>query len=283
MAGLFDKNPTQNATMHCVHCGDTQAIRKAVDDLAVATPCPYCTSNCPKCGGRGWLIRPGVQAAAVATKCECRSLHDRIARFNAAEIPAHYANVSIEHLDDRANDTLRTAKQRALRAALRDGAGDRGLGLVGPVGCGKTHLLAGIVSTLTLDRGIDARFVEFTHLLSRIRAGYDANRSENEIIAPLVNAPILVIDELGKGVANEWQLSVLDELVSKRYNRGRTIHFSSNFQLTPIDRGGSKRSREQFETTTLEDRIGSRIYSRICEMCDIVTIDAPDFRRRSVG
>ena len=131
--------------------------------------------------------------------------------------------------------------------------GDRGFLLHGPPGGGKTHLMTAFLHRITLEKGIHARFVEFSHLLSSLRQQFDQGKGDTAILQPLVEVEVLSIDELGKGVNNEWQLSVLDELISKRYNLGRTTLFTSNYQLKADSLRYSDVANDDLRRITRED------------------------------
>ena len=92
---------------------------------------------------------------------------------------------------------------------------------------------------------------------------------------PLVTLPVLVIDELGKGRGSEWELGVLDELISKRYNAHRTTLFTTNYGLESSAK--STEASKGFES--LQERVGSRIYSRLIEMCKPIRISGRDYRK----
>lgn len=280
-------------TATCRTCLDRRAVTVEGRTQSLARRCPTCFDVCAVCGGSGYKFEDDWTGNPVGVPCGCLDVDRRIDLYNAAHVPRRYVTASLwpfpaGALDGRGNPAAVGTEpiNESLRRALVDlgrrtqgfEPGDRGIGLYGPVGCGKTHLMAGLVRALTLDNGVPCRFVEFTHLLSELRAGFEQGKGAAETISHVVDAPVLVIDEMGKGVANEWQMAVLDELVSKRYNAQVTTFFTTNYPVEKSARG-SVTSRERFEVTTLEDRVGARMFSRLVEMCDLVSVDAPDFRK----
>lgn len=262
----------------CPTCRDKKYVVRPGDTWAQAQPCVTCSASCDICGGAGWTIGPDEGGALVSLPCACRIRQTRLARFNDARLPLRYAGAEIDTFLERQEPSLKAARLAVARLALRFSPGMRGVGLSGTVGVGKTHLLAALVREVTLLHGRTARFIEFSHLLSDLKAGFDSGRSELELLEPLVSVDLLVVDEVGKGLSTEWQLGVLDELVSRRYNLGRTICFSTNF---PFGSTAAKRGREAFDVTSFEDRIGRRAASRLAEMCDWLTLSASDFRLTS--
>ena len=111
------------------------------------------------------------------------------------------------------------------------------------------------------------------HLLSALRASYGDRGQAEDVLRPLVDVPLLVIDELGKGRGTDWELSVLDELISKRYNAQRTTVFTTNYGIESSPEGAG-----QAEDSLLE-RVGVRIHSRLMEMCEPVRLTGYDYRR----
>lgn len=262
----------------CKTCDDRRYLLEAGDTFVRARLCPACTATCTTCGNRGWTYGQDEAGCPVALPCGCQGLRERVALLNQAEIPRRYAQVTIEGLVEH-TPSQRQAKVAFLRACADFTPGTRGIGLSGSVGCGKTHLMAGFLKELTLEKGIACRFIEFSHLLSDIRAGYQEGRSDADIIAPLARWPVLVIDELGKGLRTDWQFSILDALISRRYNMDVTTLFTTNYPFVAPP-GELRRSREHFQATTLEEQVGERVASRLAQMCTFVRMDGPDQRRQ---
>ena len=266
----------------CTTCNNRRYRTRAGNEQAVAARCPACSAVCADCDGRGYTFVTDWTGALVASPCGCAELDRRIALFNAARLPRRYAEADLEAGTRDVNDSVRVARLACYKLTVGFKPGDPGIGLTGPVGCGKTHMMAGIVRALTLENGVPCRFVEFTHLLSDLRQGFEKGEGSADTIAEVVAAPVLVIDELGKGLTTQWQKDTLDELISRRYNSQVTTLFTSNFAA---DRAltSAARARDAFEAATLDERVGPRMASRLAEMCRIVAIDAPDYRRRDTA
>jgi len=279
MSSRFSAHPS--ATLRfCKTCEGVEAVVEPVaDGRARARRCPSCAASCSACDGRGYIYAMDADGQVAAIPCACQSLEERIRAYNLSGIPARYANATLSGFEAADNPSLVRAKNHMIRFVRDYAPGRRGVLLTGSVGIGKTHLAAALVRDLCLAVGVRARLIEFSHLLSQIKAGYDAGRSESDTLGDLVDTPLLFVDELGKGLSTEWQLTILDELVSKRYNRGATTCFTTNFPVEPPT-ASARRSREHFDVTTLEARVGARIFSRICEVCDIVSMTGEDYRRR---
>ena len=262
-------------TDYCRSCNDTRVICKAGREYAIARRCPDCFEVCPDCGGEGVTWEADWTGNLVAQPCHCQDVDVRVAAYNRAGIPRRYVHCTIENLEEL-EDKQRAAKIAMMKVVTGFRPGDRGIGLAGKVGTGKTHLMAGLTRSLTLESGVECRFIEFSHLLDDIRAGFNAGKGSSEIVSELVEVPVLVIDELGKELDTSWQQSILDELISKRYNGEVTTFFTTNYVF---DVGNwTERTREHFEKTTLADRVGSRMVSRLFEMCRPIVIDGPDYR-----
>ncbi len=281
---------TRDSGAACTECGGAgYVVEQGVGAPARARRCA-CQATCTRCGGTGWIM-VASGGSRVAQACSCRHLDQRIATFNAAGIPAAVAGASFDSFRPWSQSQSR-AKAACERFAhgVRPDQASRGVLLHGKPGCGKTHLLAAALRWLALEKGVSCRYVEFMLLLSDIRAGFGSNRGHMEILGPLAGVPVLAIDELGKERGTEWERSMLDELISRRYNAGLTTLFATNYprepQAVPVPQGGkihtaSKDFQRDAEYMSLEERVGQRLYSRLNEMCDFVAVDGPDKRKDS--
>src|SRR5690554_700637 len=257
----------------CETCNEKRYVIRRAGEHAQAALCGTCFSVCPACQGEEFTHETDERGYSYVKRCVlCGTLNQRIAAFNDARIPARYyePKSSLEQFQvmNQAGQPVGNLPQiqmKVLRWATGFSPGEKGFLLHGPVGTGKTHLLAGVIRYLTLEKGIACRFVEFTHLLSEIREQFDRGRGEADILGPISEVPVLAIDELGKGRNNAWQLSIIDEIISKRYNRELTTLFTSNYTVNEGRSGRPDPSNQDFRhlTTqeTMRERIGERIFS----------------------
>lgn len=227
--------------------------------------------QCEECDGQAHEITY-ENGYRFVRACRGSHLEKRIQRFNRAEIPARYHHASFDEID-RHNTHFAAVVDDLQRYLYTFEPGERGRLFMGEVGVGKTHLMAACLRYLALEKGITCRFVEFSHLLVNLRELYNKNRSETELLGPLVKVPVLAIDELGKGRNSEFEHRIIDELISRRYNEASvSTFFATNFY--PRDMGGIVPNAEY-----ISDRIGMRPASRIYEMCEFIPMDGSDYRQ----
>jgi DNA replication protein DnaC len=107
-------------------------------------------------------------------------------------------------------------------------------------------------------------------LIQEIQASFDDNSAANksEILRPLLEADLLVLDELGSQKPTTFVQDILYYVINSRYNDERATIFTTNyFDDTVVD--GQR----------LQDRIGERLRSRLHEMTEMVAIKGvPDHR-----
>lgn len=255
----------------------------------VTTP----TETCAICGGTGWkTIERDKEREAV--RCECR-IRDRGERLlAAAHIPSRYQHCELSNFqcdsDNNGQKSIRNARFLAGRFVEEYPTDKTGLLFVGSVGVGKTHLSVGIMKELIREKGIHCLFCDYRELLKSIQNSYNpqVQATEMEILRPVFDAEVLVLDELGAVRSTEWVFDTVNYVLNSRYNDNKTTIITTNFpdgaeqKDVDIDNLRSPSTAERAaRRETLGDRIGERMRSRLHEMCKKVEIEGPDFREHS--
>jgi DNA replication protein DnaC len=220
---------------------------------------------CPICFGAGMEIVPGKGARA----CSCQTQNAHSTHLQKARLPLRYADCHF-HNYKPANDSQVKAFHYASRLAMEFPAVEQGLLLMGTVGVGKTHLAVSILKGLT-ERGFGCLFYEFGSLLKQIQDSYNSHTqtSELSVLSPVLNAEILVLDEVGASKPTDWVRDTMAHIINTRYNDRKLTIFTTNY----LDERSAGREE------TLEDRIGVRLRSRLFEMCKTVILTGEDYRR----
>ena len=250
-------------------------------------------STCPICGGTGWRDVPGSKEREVA-RCEChvRGRAERL--LAAAKIPARYEHCELstfkydpENPEDAKSGTARLAAGRFVEEYPVE---KTGLLLVGSVGVGKTHLAVGILKALIRDKGVPCLFCDYRELLKSIQHSYNASvqATEMEILRPVFDAEVLVLDELGAVRSTEWVFDTVNYILNSRYNENKTTIITTNFPDKPEQERMEDDNPRSYSAAdraarreTLGDRIGERMRSRLHEMCKKVEMEGGDYRLHS--
>lgn len=224
--------------------------------------------TCLLCYGSGWEFHP----EKGARPCGCRAEGGRDRLLRSANLPRRYNECRLSNYRlDKSNGTQLRAFGYAHRIVENYPALDRGLLFMGPCGIGKTHLSVAILHGL-IEKGVPCLFYDFGSLLKEIQKSYNtiSQTSEMEVLAPVYEAEVLVLDELGASKPTEWVCDTLRQIIGRRYNDRKLTILTTNYTDTPGD------SRHE----TLEDRIGARLRSRLFEMCKTVVMEGEDYRRQ---
>jgi DNA replication protein DnaC len=265
----------------CAKCQGEGVLLSPLGSAAVAAECD-CVQRCPLCHGARYLFSRDAAGREIARMCECERRRARIRLYNEAGVPAKFFGA---RLRDEQRDADNSSAFYAFALLAKDYArNSRGLVVMGPPGSGKTHLVAAFIYEIVFRHGVPVLFQDFFDLLKRLRSAYSREEPEEALIDPLIHVDVLVVDELGKGRNTPWEQTVLDMIISHRYNNRKTSIFTTNFTesrtTTLVERVRSKeRPEEEREMRdTLRDRVGTRIHSRLKEMCDFIALDGPDRR-----
>ncbi len=227
---------------------------------------------CPHCRDTGWEFVEGKGAKP----CRCRTTDRRTQLLEAARIPKRYDGCSFDTYHPQGNPNSPNFRSQASAMIAAKHIVDEypnleiGLLLIGPCGVGKTHLATAIVSSLIQRKGVACLFYDFRDLLKEIQDSYNpiSHNSELRVLAPVYEAEVLVLDELGASKPTDWVRDTMTQIINKRYNDKKITVFTTNY-LDEVTNPNEE---------TLTDRVGMRLRSRLHEMCKVVKITGDDYR-----
>ncbi|MDQ2921989.1 MAG: ATP-binding protein [Acidobacteriota bacterium] len=249
---------------------------------------------CEFCFGTGTRLEPGEGGIKGAVMCDCRRSNSGTRPLEAARIPPRFRECSFHNYYPK-HESQYFAHSFASRLADDYPAVESGLLFMGSVGVGKTHLAIAILRELIFKKGVRCLFYESGSLLKAIQDSYNpvSQTSEMRVLAPVFQAEVLVLDELGATVPTNWVRDTLYQIINTRYNNKKLTIFTTNYldnvrtaAAEDSESEDTKRRNRRFtseriqEMTTLEERIGTPLRSRLYEMCKKVMIEGEDYRKR---
>lgn len=235
-----------------------QILKDAGYDEMALLP-PY---TCPMCEDTG--VRDGKI-------CDCKRALILASRFHDHELSRKLEVENFETYDlslyedggvGSPGDHARTARDKLYRFAetYPESAGENYY-LFGPVGTGKTFLLHAVTKAL-IEKRVPVVYQSAYELVENIKdATFAYDREEESDAKKILEAPVLLIDDLGTEILNALTISMLFEVISVRGRFGRTTMISTN--LSPNE---------------LEARYTPRIASRILGGYRLMPLTGRDLR-----
>jgi DNA replication protein DnaC len=194
-------------------------------------------SACPTCKGAGFLradVPFGHPNFGKPIACECKEAERREKRrrqlLELSDLGAFH-NKNFENFIVHSSG-IHASVQEAYQEAWRFAQSPDGwFVLIGPNGCGKTHLAAAIANQ-NLSDGAVVLFTVVPELLAHLRATFSPTSTEpyDQRFAKMREAELLVLDDLGSHQSSPWANEKLFQLLNYRYNSGYPTVITANKQ-----------------------------------------------------
>ncbi len=231
---------------------------------------------CEECGGAGMVLTVNAAGVRMARACVCQRAARTNHRVVAARIPLRYQHCTLESCgnqlsrrgpfheagpSDRVKRFARGLSGRHRRPRPADYRTRRSRQ--------KPSLAAGLLLALVEEKGAQALFFDYRELLKQIQHSYNpqVNSTELDVLRPVFEAEVLVLDELGAQKPTDWVWDTVALILNTRYNDKRTTIITTNYEDRPPASGGVTAAQRATREETLGDRIGERMRSRLAEMC----------------
>ncbi|HEX75171.1 MAG TPA: ATP-binding protein [Dehalococcoidia bacterium] len=227
-------------------------------------------STCPLCKGAGFvypLLASGRPDFSRVVPCKCT--HGGLQKEKLAQLQ-QYSNLgalsrlTFDNLLQAGRHSEATSQQyftQAYEAAKAFAADPKGwLVLIGPGGCGKTHLACAIANH-RLSLAQPAFYIGVADLLDHLRSTFSPSSdiAYDELFERVKNTPLLVLDDLTMAVTTAWAKGKLKQLLDHRFNTQLPTVITSD---VPI---------EEFE----EDLRGRLTAPEFCQICVIQGKSSP--------
>lgn len=238
---------------------------------------------CERCGGTGFeIVSRDGREYAQACACRASSSPGGGDPGSSCRIPPRYEHCTLGSFEP-GSPSLAAALEKAMAycSGYPHLGDDEGLGLLfcGDNGVGKTHLAVGVLRELVETKGARGQFWDFHGLIREIKSSYDpeTKTTELQVLEPVVEADVLLLDDLGAWKMTDWMNDTLFYVLNSRYMAKRPTLITTNYQ--DVTREEALAADPMRRREFLVERIGQRLRSRLMEMCLVVRLQGGDHRQ----
>ena len=162
--------------------------------------------------------------AKIEERIKAQEMAEAYEQYKKSGVPERYWHVSIETYRV-SNEMQKTAQQSACAFIGAVKCGEfKSLIMIGNAGTGKTHLACGIV------RKCGGKYRTAPDIVEELRRAksFTASETEAQIINYYGHTPLLVIDEIGRGINATDEKYMIYQLLNARYNTRKPTVLISN-------------------------------------------------------
>ena len=160
----------------------------------------------------------------IAKLEEKQAQRDKLERYQKSGVPERYLNEALDTYKIT-NEMQATAAKAAKNFLYALKCGEfKSLVLIGNAGTGKTHLACAII------REVGGKYRTALDIVEEMRRAksFTANDTEADIIKYYGHVPLLVIDEIGRGISATDEKYTLYQIINARYNTRKPTILISN-------------------------------------------------------
>ena len=213
-----------------------QAERKALVEENFAPG--YLDENalCPNCGGSGFV----GNTMCDCLKALCREEQKKeIARLTTGV--ERFENFRLDYYPDRYNPEMKANPRQVMEKTLqycrgyaKEFAPGMNMLFVGGTGLGKTFLSACVANTVA-DKGYSVAYASAPQLFEKLNKNqFNPDEESARQVQALKNCDLLIIDDLGTELTNNFVISALYSLVNDRLVTGKSMLISTNLNVSEI-------------------------------------------------
>lgn len=210
---------------------------------------------CSICSGTGWQRFPNLEGHSIVRRCVGQAHLTQ--RVLGCGVPAVYQHFSFSNYNSH-NSIESQAKRRLQSLTKTISLTKTGAILSSKNPNGKTHLAVALVQALLLENKLQPRFFDTTDLVRQLDKELNLiPEFQRRLLSENVNkVELLVLDDFGNGSYSQIQQEELEYIINYRHRNILPIIITT--RLTDKE---------------LEQFLSPSIYSRLQEMCEVISLD----------